>query len=289
MAIEYRFLDRSDDVLIATSELPVEEGIAVAIRSTGYEVGVDEIVELSIADFQGNVLFSQVVKPQNIEDWSDATASGGIMPADVQDAPELYQFEDEISKLFENASVVVGEHVKFIHDIIEASWVSLPDCREYDLSEEFCASHFDAEYPGQPAAVVALPGMAGYYGIACDDSSTEGTARTVAACYVALIKEHAQVRLDKGTAYWESYEKRQEELKRSDKQAQAAQRLAELKTLRINTLLWLCAFAIISNLSVQLWMRGFDTGFVMIAAAAAVYMCVRWIMCLYKLYQLRKH
>ena len=288
MTIEYRFLDRDDDVLVDTSELPVEEGIAVAIHSTGYEVGVDEVVQISIVDFQGKELFSQVVKPQNIEDWNDATASGGIMPADVENAPELYQFEEEISELFENASIVVGQHVSFIHDIIEGSWVTLPKCKEYDLTGEFCASHFDVEYPGQPAAVVALPGIADYYGIACDETDTTSIARTVAACYIALVKEHAQVRLDKGEDHWEAYRQRKEEERKNDTRAQQAERMKEIKTLRTNAILWLCAFTIFGYLAVQLYIRGADTGFVVIAAAAFVYVTARWIMCLYALFKMRR-
>lgn len=287
MAMEYRFLNRDDDVLIETSELPVEEGIAVAIRCTGYELGVDEIVQLSIVDFQGNELFSQVVKPQNIEDWNDADASGGIMPSDVAEAPELFQFEDEISELFENASIVVGQHMGFIHEIIESSWVSLPNCKEYDLTGEFCASHCDAEYPGQPAVAAALPGIADYYGIACEQTDATAIARTVASCYVALITEHAQVRLDKGEQHWEAYEQRKAEALKTDERAQAAERLTEIKALRTNAILWICGFAIFSNLAVQLYVRGFNTGLVVVAAAAAVYVAVRCILCLYSLFKLR--
>ena len=287
MSIEYRFLDRSDEMLIETSELPVEEGIAVAVRTTGYEIGTDEVVRLSIVDFEGNELFNQTVKPQNIEEWSDASASGGITPADVEDAPELFQFEDEIIELFKGASVVVGQHIGFIHEIIESSWVSLPDCKEYDLSQEFCASHCTVDYPGQPAAVAALSGIAAYYDLDCDESDTTPIARTVAACYIKLIREHAEVRLGKGQAHWEAYEQRQEEARKNDVQAQAVERIKEIKTLRTNALLWLCAAAIFSNLAVQLYLRGMEFGIVIIVAAIAVFLAVKWVQCLYGLYKLR--
>lgn len=288
MALEYRFLDRDDETLIATSELPVEEGIAVDVRTTGYEIGVDEVVQLSIVDFEGNELFSQTVKPQNIEEWSDENASGGIMPSDVAEAPELYQFEDEIIALFEKASIVVGLHMEFIHEIIESSWVSLPACEECDLSKEFCASHCAVDYPGQPAAVAALPGIAGYYDVECDESGVSGSARTVASCYIALVKEHAEERLGKGAAYWESYERRLEEERKNDQKLQAANRLEELKALRTNAILWLCGAAILSNLAVQLFIRNMNGGFVAIAVAAAIYAAVRWIICLVSIAKLRK-
>ena len=38
MAIEYQFLEQADETLIATSELPVEDGIAVAISITAISI-----------------------------------------------------------------------------------------------------------------------------------------------------------------------------------------------------------------------------------------------------------
>ena len=288
MAIDYQYLDRADEDLIAVSELPVEEGIAVAVRTTGYELGTDEIVELSICDLQGNSLFSQVVKPQNIEEWSDAEASGAIMPADVADSPELYQFEDEIRGLFENASVVVGQHIGFIREMVEASWVALPDFEGFDLIEQFCASHSAVDYPGQPAAVATLAGVAQYYGVVDDEADASGIARTVAASYLKLVEEHARVRADKGAEYWERYRARIAEAARGDAQEQAAERGKEIHSLRINAMLWLCAAAIFSNLAVQMHLRGVDFGFVVVAVVAAVFFAVRCIMCLVAIRKLRK-
>ena len=286
MAIRYEFLERGPEALIETSELPAE-GIAVAVRTTGYEIGTDEIVELSIVDLAGDELFSKRVKPQNIEEWESGDASGGISPADVEDAPELYQFEEEISDLFENAKIVVGEHIDFITDMIEGSWVTLAPFEKCDLDELFRTSHCTAEYPGQPAAVASLEEVAEYYGLPHQASSTTETASTVAACYHALVAEHAREREAKTPSYWTAYEREQEEAKRSDRQEQARERLKKLKALRVNAILWLCAAAIFSNLAVQLHLRAADTGFVICAAAAAVFAAVRWVMALYRIFKLR--
>ena len=287
MSIEYRFLDCVPGELIATSELPVEDGIAVAVRTTGYEAGKDEIVQLSIVDFGGDVLFERTVKPQNVDVWTDEMASGGIKPSDVQDCPELYQFEDEVAELFEGASIVVGQHVQFIHEAIETSWITLHDARELDLIARFCSSHCTLDYPGQPAAVASLQGIAAYYGLPCDESSTAGIARTVAACYLKLVEEAAVERLSKAPAYWDEYERDRAEARRNDVRLQEAERIASLKTARINALLWLCAAAVFSNLAVQLHIRGVDFGFVAVSAAAAVYFVIRCIMSLYAVHKLR--
>ena len=176
----------------------------------------------------------------------------------------------------------------FIHEVIEASWVTLPECQEYDLTQEFCSSHCMTDYPGEPATAAALPGIAAYYGVDCDEASLTSTARTVAECYVKLVKEHASERLGKGQDHWDAYEKRCEEARRDDVQAQLAERRKEVKAQQTNAILWLCAAAIFSNLSVQLHIRGVNFGIVVVVAAAAVYFAIRWILCLYALYKLRK-
>ena len=287
MGIEYRFFDRSDEELIKASELPREGGIAVAVRTTGYDVARDEVVELSIVDFAGNELFSRTVKPQNLEEWSD-DASGGISAADVAEAPELYQFEDEISELFENATVVVGQHIGFIGEVIESSWVSLPPYEPFDLVEQFCASHCAADYPAEPAAVATLEGIAGYYDLSCDESSTTGIARCVASAYLKLVEEHAAEREAKGPQHWEAYERRLAEERRSEERQQAAVRAQQVKTSQINAILWMGAMIIFGNVAVQLHIREFDPALVVMAVVATVFFAAKWISCLHSIYKLKK-
>lgn len=288
MAFEYRFLDRDDESLIRTSELPVEDGIAVAVLTAGYAAGEDEVVELSIADLGGNVLFTKRVKPQNAHGEFDPAASGGITAADVADAAELFQFEDEIDELFENASIVVGQHVEFACEAIESSWVTLPAFDGFDLLAEFCASHCASDYPARPAAVVTLRGIADYYGAPCDEADTAGIAATVAACYVKLVDEHAAERVAKGPEYWAEYDRKAQEAARADQGKRAAERERAKKTLLMNALLWLCGAAVFGNAAVQTRLNGFDFGFTVVTIAAAVFCVVRWGMCLYGIRRLRR-
>ena len=280
MAIEYRFFDRSDEELIKTSELPKEGGIAVAVRSTGFEVSRDEVLQLCIVDFEGNELFSQVVKPQNLEEWTDEAASGGITPADVSEAPELYQFEDEIVELFKGASIVVGQHMGFINEIIESSWVSLPAYESFDLIEQFRASHCSADYPTEPAAVATLEGIAAYYGLPYDGSTMAGIARTVADAYIKLVDEHAAEREAKGPEHWEAHERELAEERRSEELKKAAKRNEELRTNKINAILWMGGTIIFGNVAVQLYLREFDGALIAMGAIVTAFCAFKWITCL---------
>lgn len=292
--MEYQFLDQDDARLLELCELPTEGGVAVALRTTGYDGEDDEVVEIAICDLQGKALFHQRVRPQNVEQWAPGDASGGLAPADVADAPELYQFEEEISRIVEEAPFVVALHGDFTRDMIEGSWVTLPPHESLDLSEQFQATHGTAEHPTEPAVACSLPGIAAYYGMelpaGADGRAADlaAEAAAVARCYAAYVEELRQQRDAKGAAHWEAYERRLEEAARNDAREQQKERIQAVKNLRINALLWLCAAAIFYNLGVQMGVRGMDGSLVAIVIAAAVFFTYKWGNALYRMYKLNK-
>lgn len=275
--MDYRFLDRDDDTLIATSELNCEKGIAVAVRTTGYATDRDEVIELAIVGFDGNVRFSQKVKPQNVTEWTASEASGGMAPDNVADAPELYQFEDEIQSLFESAETVVCQHLAFVEDAIEASWVSLPAFNGTDVISMFCESHCASDYPGQPAAAASLSGIAAYYDLPGSDGTVTGEANLVLACYRAIVAEHAAEREAKGPEHWQRYDDSKADERARIEKAQAVSQLREHRMNQMNGLLWIAGAIIFISLAIQLYQRGGDVGIIVISVAVAVFALSRGI------------
>lgn len=285
--MEYSFFDRGDEQLLETAELPREGGIAVAMRTTGYTPHVDEIVELAIMDFDGNELFRKRVKPQNIEEWEPSAASGGLAPADLEDEPELYQFEDEVIALFDKASIVVCEHLEFATALIESSWISLPAFQGFDLDEEFRLYHCAKDYPSEAAAAVALPDIARYYEseLGSPDAQSAGDgaldvareASIVAGCYRSLVGECIRERDEKGAAYWEAREKRLADEASQDEQASAAARMREHRLNQMNGLLWIAGAIIFVSLVIQLQQRGADVGLMIVSGVVAGFCLARGI------------
>lgn len=275
--MQYRFLDPSDKRFLELAEMPVEGGIALAVRTTGYDADEDEVLELSIVDLAGAELFSRRVKPQNAGEWAACDATGGITPADVEDAPELYQFEEEISDLFENAKIVIGTYLSFAEEAIESSWVTLPAFTGADLIERFCECHCSADYPGQPATAAALDGIAGYYGVPVDTSTTLATAQTVAACYRALVREIIAKRDGKGEGHWRRHEERLAQEASQNQAANKAVLMREKRLNQMNGLLWVAAAIIFTSLIIQLYQRGGDVSFMVICGAFAVFSLIRAI------------
>ena len=282
--MEYRFLNPGDEELIARSEKETANGIAVAVRTTGYDLDFHEVVEIAITDLDGTVLFSRRVKPQNATDWQASEATGGLGPADVEDAEELYQFEDEVAELFEQARVVVAQHLAFAQGAIESSWVSLPAFDGVDLVELFCQSHCTSDYPGKPATAAALPGIADYYGLPQVDGKmiavvpeAQAEAALAAACYRAIVAEHASERQAKGADYWRRYDESKADERAEDERRQAAARLREHRFNQMNGLLWIAGALIFVSLAIQLYQRGGDIGVIIIAVAIAIFAASRGI------------
>lgn len=301
--MEYSFFDQGDERLLEIAQLPLEGGIAIAMHTTGYATQGDEVVELAIADMEGKPLFAKRVKPQNIEEWQASEASGGIASSDVANLQELYQYEDEIMELVENASFVICEHLPFTHALMEASWIALPDYEGFDLNEEFRKSHCTKDYPKEAATAVALSDIVHYYGLDLEaEESTQAAASNadspansdeqdaaapteaviknaalIAACYKKLIEEHASQRDAKGAAYWEAYERRLAEEATQNASKNAVAQMREKRLNQMNGLLWISGAIIFISLVIQLYQRGFDVGFMVIAGAVAVFCLIRGI------------
>ena len=275
LAMEYSFLEMSDEALLEGCGLPIEGGAAIALFSTGYDVEEDEIVSFSLADANGAVLFDETVKPHNREGWAACDASGRIGPEDVEGAVALYEREDEIMELLDGVPYVVCVHVDFAKAMLDRSWISLPQTREIDLGELFRLSHGTSDRPGEPATAVSLEGISSYYGVPYDGTSTAAIARSTMDCYKAIVSEFREKRDAKGAAYWEERERRFSEAAAADGASSAAARMRERRMNQMNALLWVAGGLIFISLIIQLYQRGGDVGLMVVAGAAAVFSFLR--------------
>ena len=297
--MEYSFFNQGDERLLELADFPRDNGIALAMRTTGYAPTEDEILELAIVDLQGNELFSKRVKPQNIEDWKPSEASGFIAPADVETAPELFQFEEQVMELFEKADIVVFEHQAFEEALIDSSWISLPPFTGFDLSEEFRLAHCTKDYPSESATAVATPSILEYYGVAGLDEAASAGAQTaapgdvagrteeeslaalvakagqIASCYNAFVEEHIRERDGKGQVYWDERDRRLAEEAAKNASVDAVAQLREKRMNQMNGLLWVSGAIIFASLIIQLYQRGGEPSFMIMAGAVSVFCLIR--------------
>lgn len=87
--------------------------ICLDTETTGINRLSDEILQLSIIDGSGAVLFNEYIKPVHHECWTEAERVNHISPSMVKDCKPLLYYADTIKQILENADVIVGYN---LHD-----------------------------------------------------------------------------------------------------------------------------------------------------------------------------
>lgn len=96
-------------------------------ETTGLSKKKDEVIQLTIIDLEGEVLYDKLIRPQYAKRWGKAQAINGISPYDVKDAPTLLEEKSEIEAILAEADVIVGWNVRFDLDMLYANGIDAPN------------------------------------------------------------------------------------------------------------------------------------------------------------------
>lgn len=110
-------------------------------ETTGISTSNNEILQLSIMDGLGNVLFDDLIKPERRKTWKKAQEIHGISPADVKDKQTILERREEIEPIFKGAKLYVGYNVEFDLGFLRESGLSIPNRQKFDVMEEFAKIH----------------------------------------------------------------------------------------------------------------------------------------------------
>lgn len=99
------------------------------LETTGFTVGDDEIVSISIIDEDGCVVMDQLVKPKYHEKWDKAQETHHISPAMVKDSPTFDQIKDDVLAIYQAAVQVIIYNAEFDSEFIAYA------TSEYELIE----------------------------------------------------------------------------------------------------------------------------------------------------------
>lgn len=75
-------------------------------ETTGLTI-YDEILEIAIVDYEGNILLDKLVRPTKNDHWMDAEKIHGISPEDVAGAPTINEIRDEIADIIKDKHLVI--------------------------------------------------------------------------------------------------------------------------------------------------------------------------------------
>lgn len=85
--------------------------ICLDTETTGLNPDNDEILQLSIIDGNGEILFSEYIKPSHRKQWTKAERIHGIKPSDVKNCKTLLEYKDQIQEILLSADIIVGYNI----------------------------------------------------------------------------------------------------------------------------------------------------------------------------------
>ncbi|NYI25818.1 3'-5' exonuclease [Aeriscardovia aeriphila] len=87
--------------------------IVLDTETTGLNPGLDEILQISIIDGDGNMLLNNYYKPEHVDSWAAAARINHITKAMVKDKPSVYQDVEKIQAILNQAQEVVIYNAPF--------------------------------------------------------------------------------------------------------------------------------------------------------------------------------
>lgn len=121
--------------------------ICLDIETTGLDRSADEILQLSIVDGNGKVLFDEYFRPAEKKSWPEAAKVNEITPDMVANKPTLQAHISLINKIIADSDLIVGYN---------SNWFDIPFMREHGIDIPDDKSKADvmleyAEYVGEPS------------------------------------------------------------------------------------------------------------------------------------------
>lgn len=169
------------------SSAPSCERIVIDTETTGLSpFGGDELLQVSIINTEGTVLYNEYVKPTAHEAWEAAMAVNNITPEMVAGAKTIEEQLSEISKITLNAKEIIGYNTYFDINFLSVAGVEFSDTvKVTDVKADFTERHgvWD-KYKGD-FKWIKLTECAEHYGY--DWNSNEGQAHnSVSDCFATL-------------------------------------------------------------------------------------------------------
>ena len=153
-------------------------------ETTGLSSVLDEIIQITILDGYGSVLFNSYIKPTRHETWSDAERINHISPNMVSNAPYFHDVRSHIQNLFNHAKLVVGYNVDFDINFVTAAGIVVSG-QKFDVMMAFKSYISDIEK--KPHYKCRLTQCAEYFGYSYTPHDSVEDANATLFCFNQLI------------------------------------------------------------------------------------------------------
>lgn len=166
----------------------LKDSIWVDTETTGLTPGYDEMLQISLIDYHGNVLMNEYIKPKRATNWPEAEAVNGISPEMVESCQTIDHFLPEMQKLFNKAHLIGGYNTWFDIRFLLASGLEPNGQKVIDVMKEFAKiygewnDYFD-DYKWQKLSVCA-----DYYGYEFQAHNSLEDIKATLYCYKKMMQ-----------------------------------------------------------------------------------------------------
>ncbi len=128
------------------SSLIMEENyIVIDTETTGLNAAEDELLQVSIIDNEGAVLFDSYIRPTQHTEWAEAERVNHITPEMVADAPTIAEVMPEINDILKRYDKIVGYNVRFDADFLKNNGAEFADNTNFVDSMKIFSLYFSAD------------------------------------------------------------------------------------------------------------------------------------------------
>ena len=158
--------------------------IVLDTETTGLNAAEDELLQVSIIDNEGAVLFDSYIKPTQHTEWAEAERIHHITPEMVADAPTIAEVMPEINDILNRYDKIVGYNLKFDKAFLENNGAEFLSTEYADVMKMFAPIYGEwndqrGSYKWQKLTIAA-----DYYGY--DWSEHKEAHNSLGDCYATL-------------------------------------------------------------------------------------------------------
>lgn len=128
------------------SSLIMEENyIVIDTETTGLNAAEDELLQVSIIDNEGVVLFDSYIRPTQHTEWAEAERVNHITPEMVDNSPTIEEVMPEINNILKRYDKIVGYNVRFDADFLKHNGAEFADNTNIVDSMKIFSLYFSAD------------------------------------------------------------------------------------------------------------------------------------------------
>ena len=119
--------------------------IVLDTETTGLNATEDELLQVSIIDNEGTVLFDSYIRPTQHTEWAEAERVNHITPEMVANSPTIEEVMPEINDILKRYDKIVGYNVRFDADFLKNNGAEFADNTNFVDSMKIFSLYFSAD------------------------------------------------------------------------------------------------------------------------------------------------